>query len=93
MTNQEKDCNAQCQFIMADLSTSKFSTLRDPFDEGAENTTKVAIRVHYPNKVEVHKEQYIYPLMQLFAEMGGYASILVGFSLVDVVKFAYKKFI
>ena len=78
---------------MADLSTSKVSTLRDSFDPSAENTTTAAIRVHYPNQVEVNKEQYIYPLMHLFAEMGGYASILVGFSLLDVVKIIYKKMV
>ena len=92
MTNQEKDCNAQCQFIMADLSTSKAGgPLRDRFDKNNPNTTTAAIRIHYPSKVEVNKEEYIYPLMHLFAEMGGYASILVGFSLLDVVTTIYKK--
>ena len=89
MTNQEKDCNDQCQFIRADLSTSKVS--KDPFDSTTNNITKAAIRIHYPSKVEVNKEEYIYPLMHLFAECGGFASILVGFSVLDVVTAVYKK--
>ena len=49
------------------------------------------MKINYPTKVEFNKEEYIYLLMQLFAEMGGYASFLLGFSLLDVVTYIKNK--
>ena len=90
ITNQNWDCNAQCQFIMSDLSTSQ--AFRDQISTKNMSTQiKAAMKINYPTKVEFNKEEYIYLLMQLFAEMGGYASFLLGFSLLDVVTYIKNK--
>ena len=49
------------------------------------------MKINYPTKVEFNKEEYIYLLTQLFAEMGGYASFFLGFSLLDVVTYIKNK--
>ena len=75
---------------MSDLSTSQ--AFRDQISTKNMSTQiKAAMKINYPTKVEFNKEEYIYLLMQLFAEMGGYASFLLGFSLLDVVTYIKNK--
>ena len=75
---------------MSDLSTSQ--GFRDRISTTKMSTQiKAAMKINYPTKVEFNKEEYIYLLMQLFAEMGGYASFLLGFSLLDVVTYIKNK--
>ena len=75
---------------MSDLSTSQ--VFRDQISAKKMCTQiKAAMKINYPTKVEFNKEEYIYLLMQLFAEMGGYASFLLGFSLLDVVTYIKNK--
>ena len=74
---------------MTDVSSSKVK--RDIPPELAQNGTKAILKVNFPQKIEVSKEDYIYPFLVLYADIGGYVTILLGISAFDVFTWIYSK--
>ena len=60
------------------------------------NISSPSVTMYFKTSIPVRESQYAYPRSSLFAEIGGYTGLLLGFSLLDftkVVKICSQKMI
>ena len=53
---------------------------------------KPAIKLFFQPVVSQSIEKYLYTLLDLMAEVGGYVGIMVGYSLLSFVEYFYERF-
>ena len=53
---------------------------------------KPAIKLFFQPVVSQSIEKYLYTLLNLFAEVGGYVGIMVGYSLLSFAEYLYERF-
>ena len=76
VTNQYDDCNSPCHRLIIDLGAKEISKLQDK--------QSAVLHLYYPQKMLVNKEHFLYTLLNLLAEIGGYMGLLLGYSLFNV---------
>ena len=72
---------------MADVSASGPPSKRKLTSEERANGTKAQIMLHFPKTVEKHVEKYLYTFLDLYADVGGFATFMLGLSLLDIITF------
>ena len=77
VTNQHNDCNSPCHLLMVDLGAKEILDLKN-------NETSM-LHLYFPQKMLVNKEHYLYTLLTLLADIGGYMGLLLGYSLFNVI--------
>ena len=76
VTNQRKDCDSPCHRLIIDLGAKEIL-------DSANNKTST-LMLYFPQKMLVNKEHYLYTLLTLLAEIGGYMGLLLGYSLFNI---------
>ena len=71
-------CDVPCRSLPVVAGGKTF--LRKPF---LKRTGRILLRM--PDQVLMNEEKYLYGSLVLFAEIGGYVGILLGYSLLDLV--------
>ena len=73
VTNQQKDCLTPCHQLLIDVGPKDVQPLKD------DSTGKVLI--YFPPRLLKSTERYLYTILTLLAEIGGYMGLLLGYSL------------
>ena len=75
VTNQQLDCNIPCHSLTVNLGAKNY-----------QNTTKSygLLYLYYAPRVTQSEEHLLYTLLNLFAEIGGYVGLILGYSLFHV---------
>ena len=55
-----------------------------------EDSTAAKLRMYFKKMVRVRKSYIVYTIVSLFAEIGGYMGLLLGFSFMDFTRIVYK---
>ena len=82
VTNQHNDCHSPCHRLIIDLGAKELSILDD-------NTTATLL-LYFPQKMLINKEHFLYTILNLMAEIGGYTGLLLGYSLFNIATFVNK---
>ena len=82
VTNQYNDCDSPCHRLIVDLGAKETITL--------DNQTSANFHMYFPQKMLVIKENYLYTVLNLLAEIGGYMGLLLGYSLFNIATFVNK---
>ena len=83
VTNQYNDCETPCHRLIVDLGAKEVITLDN-------NKTSALFHLYFPQKMLVIKENYLYTVLNLLAEIGGYMGLLLGYSLFNIATFVNK---
>ena len=83
VTNQHNDCDTPCHRLIVDLGAKEMITLDN-------NKTSAVFHFYFPQKMLVIKENYLYTVLNLLAEIGGYMGLLLGYSLFNIATFVNK---
>ena len=83
VTNQHNDCDTPCHRLIVDLGAKEMIKLDN-------NKTSAVFHFYFPQKMLVIKENYLYTVLNLLAEIGGYMGLLLGYSLFNIATFVNK---
>ena len=75
MTNKNGQCSEMCE----SLETSLFT-----INNGMRKDGKALLGIHLPRRVMFTEEHYLYSSVSLFAEIGGYVGLLLGYSFLNL---------
>ena len=73
VTNQKKDCLPPCNQLLVDVGSKEQTPLRS-------NKTSQLL-LYFPPRLLKSTEHYLYTILTLLAEIGGYMGLLLGYSL------------
>ena len=76
ITNQQNDCNKPCKSIVVSIGGKNYN-----YDE---NTNLGSVRFYFSMTSTKTVEHYLYTFTNLFAEVGGYLGLLLGYSCLDL---------
>ena len=82
VTNQHNDCNSPCHRLLIDLGAKELTTLDD--DKTA------TILLYFPQKMLVSKEHFLYTILNLMAEFGGFTGFVNIAAFFTIAKFVNK---
>ena len=75
VTNQMKDCLPPCNQLLIDVGS------KDVDRKPLENNKSSQLLLYFPPRVLRSNENYLYTILTLLAEIGGYMGLLLGYSL------------
>ena len=75
VTNQRKDCLSPCNQLLIDVGSKDID--RKPLN----NNQTSQLLLYFPPRVLRSNENYLYTILTLLAEIGGYMGLLLGYSL------------
>ncbi|QQP34739.1 Uncharacterized protein FKW44_022728, partial [Caligus rogercresseyi] len=75
VTNQMKDCADPCSFLIINVGAKNYRVINESYGE---------LFLYYAPKVFLSEENYLYTLLSLLAEIGGYVGLLLGVSFFHV---------
>ncbi|XP_040580132.1 uncharacterized protein [Lepeophtheirus salmonis] len=75
VTNQMKDCLDPCSFLIINVGAKNYKTINESYGE---------LLLYYAPKVMLSQEHYLYQVLSLLAEIGGYVGLLLGVSFFHV---------
>ena len=55
-----------------------------------EDSSEAKLKMYFKKMVRVRKSYIVYTIVSLFAEIGGYMGLLLGFSFMDFTRIIYK---
>ena len=82
VTNQFRDCESPCDLLMVELGAKDIRKWN--------NTQTSTLTLYFPQKILMTKEHYLYTLLSLLADIGGYMGLLLGYSLFNLVPLITK---
>ena len=77
VTNQRKDCNIPCHSATVSLGAKNYQNKTGEQDYGL-------LYLYYAPRVTQSIEHLLYTILNLFAEIGGYVGLILGYSLFHV---------
>ena len=84
VTNQQKDCQLPCHFLNINLGGKNY-------ENNTVNTQPYGVfYLYFPPRVSKLVERLLYTPLHLFAEVGGYLGLFLGFSLYDLLSWITK---
>ena len=80
VTNQKKDCNVPCHSTTVHLGAKNYKT------KTIEEQSHGLLYLYYAPRVTKSTEHLLYTVLNLFAEIGGYVGLILGYSLFHVAE-------
>ena len=77
VTNQQLDCNIPCHSLTVNLGAKNYQNQTGSRSDGL-------LYLYYAPRVTQSEEHLLYTLLNLFAEIGGYVGLILGYSLFHV---------
>ena len=68
VTNQHNDCHSPCHRLLIDLGAKELTTLDDD--------SMATVLLYFPQKTLVSKEHFLYTILNLMAEFGGFTGFV-----------------
>ena len=84
VTNQQKDCKFPCHSLNVNLGGKNYE------NKTVEKQPYGVYYMYFPPRVTTLVERSLYTPLNLFAEVGGYLGLLLGFSLHDLISWIIK---
>ena len=81
VTNQKKDCNVPCHSASVNLGAKNYQ--KEPNSTIA-SQTHALLYLYYAPRATQSIEHWLYTILSLFAEIGGYVGLLLGYSLFNL---------
>ena len=78
VTNQQKDCNIPCHAAMVSLGAKNYQ------NQTMDKQNYALLYLYYAPSVSQSTEHFLYTSTVLFAEIGGYVGLLLGFSFFEL---------
>ena len=78
VTNQKKDCLIPCHSLTVNLGAKNF------LKKNATEQDYALLYLYYAPRVTKNIEHKLYTILSLFAEIGGYVGLILGYSLFNV---------
>ena len=78
VTNQQLDCNIPCHSLTVNLGAKNYQ------NKTVEKQNYGLLYLYYAPRVTQSEEHLLYTLLNLFAEIGGYVGLILGYSLFHV---------
>ena len=75
VTNQKKDCNIPCHSLTVNLGAKNYQNKTIAKQDYA------LLYLYYAPRVTMSIEHFLYTVLNLFAEIGGYVGLILGYSL------------
>ena len=81
VTNQQHDCQTPCNYILTELSKSS------NYYTANKNDNSTIFKIYFQENINLSIEDYIFPFLNLVADLGAYLTILLGISALDAISF------
>ena len=78
VTNQLKDCNLPCHYVTANLGAKNY------IKNNISDQEHATLYIYYPSRLSKATEHWHYTTLDLFAEIGGYVGLILGYSLFNL---------
>ena len=78
ITNQKNDCNRPCHSLMVSLGAKNYDK-KNILDQNYASVT-----IYYAPMVTQSSEHWVYTVLVLFGEIGGYVGLILGYSLFNL---------
>ena len=80
ITNQQKDCNTPCRTVSAVLGAKNY------LNHSKEEQGYARLDLYFPPRATLSKEHYLYTFFTFFSEVGGYVSLILGYSFFELFR-------
>ena len=80
VTNQQKDCNTPCRTVSANLGAKNY------LNHSMENQNYARLDLYFSPRATVTKEHYLYTVLTFISEVGGYVSLILGYSFFELFR-------
>ena len=81
ITNQQKDCNTPCRTVTAELGAKNYKT----YALAGQNYSQLDL--YFSPRTTQTTEHLLYTFLIFFSEVGGYVSLILGYSLFELFQF------
>ena len=78
VTNQKKDCNIPCRSLTVNLGAKNY------VKKNISDQDYALLYLYYAPRVTQSIEHWLYTVLSLFAEIGGYVGLILGYSLFNL---------
>jgi hypothetical protein len=86
VTNGEHDCNIPCHSVTVDLAARNYQ------NTSTENQEYALLDLYFLPTARLTTEKLLYNGLKIFAEIGGYVGLLLGYSLFSLVRWINRAF-